>query len=127
MKYYSIIDNKKSLIDFCRINSKRFELLKQITVSNISPPNDVENLVIDRVALEKIIENLLITREKNWKDVIIDHGDRFSLEQIFIEKQYKGAVLKLYTSGYDNTIIFLLNILDAIYSNTILSLKYSQK
>ena len=115
MKFVYVLDSNKRLIDLCRIKSDRYAKLKELIYFEES-----EGLILavdlDFAKIENLINDLLSERNLNALD-IPEYGNRFLESEIFEVRKFKGVDLKLCNSGFDNTIIFLINIYNNILNN----------
>lgn len=114
MRFTYIINNQKHLIDWCKIPSERFNILKDITFFDVKDGLYPIEFNISKV--EDLIDLLLIERHSKPLD-IPDYEGRFSENEIFEMKNFKGIELKLCNTGFDNKIIFLINIYNSILKN----------
>jgi len=117
MKSFFFIENKDKdcVIEIFSENSQRFNFFKSILMESEIKVDSKLNISKD--LLNKGIVALLNKKEE--KD-IIDFGNRFSEEQCYEVKNFEGVNYKLETSGYDNLIIFAINILENIDANLVL-------
>jgi hypothetical protein len=110
------------VIEIVRLESKNFSLLELIS----SIGNEVKNIDTNRlvpisikmVKLEDEINSLLRERESNPLDIPIYDNKFWKEEDVFENRQYKGKKLKLCKTGFDNAIIFLLNIFDSLIKDS---------
>ncbi|HUW05373.1 MAG TPA: hypothetical protein VMW01_03845 [Williamwhitmania sp.] len=112
MKFGFILNQDKNLIEVSRIRQPRFDLLLKITGINPKYLIPIEmNLTKSQIINE--IDLLIAERETKPLD-IPNYDGRFIEDEVFEFKNYKGNTLKLCKTGFDNLIIFLLNILEAL-------------
>lgn len=114
MKFIYIINKENRLIDLCKIGSDRYEILVMLISFKIQ-----ENLIPIKFDISKVerLINLLLN-ERNSKPLEIpDFNGRFSESEIFNIKKFNGEELKLCNSGFDNKIIFLINIYESLLKN----------
>jgi len=119
MKFVYVVSAKLRVIDLALIDSERSSILEKLVGVNIK--NIIErgarvvNVDIDKSEVQKLLDSLLDVRMQ-YSD-IPDYKGRFTDEEIFIEMFYGENVLKLSRSGFDNNIIFLLNIFNSFSSS----------
>jgi len=119
MKFVYVVSAKLRVIDLALIDSERSSILEKLVGVNIK--NIIErgarvvNVDIDKSQVQKLLDSLLDVRMQ-YSD-IPDYKGRFTDEEIFIEMFYGENVLKLSRSGFDNNIIFLLNIFNSFSSS----------
>lgn len=111
IKFIYILNNKKELIDLCKIDSERYEVLKKVIPFEIQ--EELLPIEFNIYKIEKLIDSLLIERNLKPLDVP-DYKGRFLESEIFEIKKYKNEELKLCNSGFDNKIIFLLNLYNSV-------------
>ena len=113
MKFGYVLSKNGDLIEVCRVDQLRFDMLIRITGVE---PIYLERvpLIINKTKLITEIKNLLSIKQKEKVDYPGYKG-RFREDEIFEMKYFEGVELKLCnSSNTDNTLIFLLNILDAL-------------
>lgn len=112
MKFGFILNQEKHLIEVSRIRQPRFDLILKITgiIPKYIIPIEL-NLTKNQIINE--IDLLIAERETQPLD-IPNYDGRFVEDEVFEFKNYKGNMLKLCKTGFDNLIIFLLNILESI-------------
>ncbi|MFT3737203.1 MAG: hypothetical protein QM786_00415 [Breznakibacter sp.] len=110
MKFGFILNQNKNLIEVSRIRQPRFDLILKITgiIPKYLFPIEMD-LTTNQIINE--IDLLIAERETQPLDIPSYKG-RFVEDEIFELRNYKGSVLKLCKTGFDNKIIFLLNILE---------------
>lgn len=114
MRFIYIINKDNRLIDLCKIGSDRYEILVKLISFKVQ-----ENLLPIEFKISKVerVINLLLN-ERNSKPLEIpDYKGRFLESEIFNIKKFKGEELKLCNTGFDNKIIFLINIYDSLLKN----------
>lgn len=112
MKFGFILNQDKNLIEVSRIRQPRFDLILKITGINPKHLIPIEmNLTKSQIINE--IDLLIAERDTNPLD-IPNYDGRFVDDEVFEFKNYKGKMLKLCKTGFDNLVIFLLNILEAL-------------
>lgn len=116
MKKVGIFDSFNSLIDVCRLPSVKYDLVISVihNVDTKSLFQQKSHVKIDINLLVSKMEDLINKREININPPV--YGNRFTEEQIFEKRSFKGNSYKLCRSGYDNRIIFLLNIYERLVS-----------
>lgn len=112
MKFIYILSINNEVIEVCRFNQPRYQLLVQISKTEPEYLKAIE-VSFDKNILTNCLKEILSAR-KNVESDVPDHEGRFNAEEIYEWREYRGEKLKLCTSGPDNKIIFLLNIFDAI-------------
>jgi hypothetical protein len=112
MKFGYILTQEKKLIEVSRIGQPRFDLILKIT--GVIPKYLVPIEII--LTKNQIINEIdgLIKKRKDKSFDIPNYKGRFTEDEVFEFKHYKNKKLKLCRSGFDNLIIFLLNILESI-------------
>ncbi|MBF7089955.1 hypothetical protein IUY40_00120 [Flavobacterium sp. ALJ2] len=117
MKFFYILNKNNKLIEFGKISSERFILLESI-IGKISYNSSLQltSFFIEINKVEKEINNLLRERNLNLIDTP-DYEGRFLENEIFEIKQFKDEKLKLCNTGFDNKIIFLINIYNNLLEN----------
>jgi len=116
MKFFYILNGNKQLIEVGKIDSVRGNLIQLLTYNfNISDLEKCKLYLIkfNMGEIQKIITELLIERDSKLLD-IPNYEGRFLENEIFENKKYNGTELKLCNSGFDNLIIFLINIYDSM-------------
>jgi hypothetical protein len=114
MKFFYIVNKTNKLVEFGKISSDRFLLLELISTNIfVFILLKLKSFSIDINILEKEIINLLIERNSNPPD-IPEYKSNFSEDEIFEIKQFMGKEIKLCNSGFDNKIIFLINIYNSL-------------
>jgi hypothetical protein len=112
MKFGFILSQDKNLIEVSRIRQPRFDLILKITGIN---PKYLIPIEINLTKSQIINEIDLLIAERATSPLDIPNYDgRFVEDEVFEFKNYKGEVLKLCRTGFDNLIIFLLNILESL-------------
>ncbi|TDO72751.1 hypothetical protein EV143_10756 [Flavobacterium chryseum] len=113
MRFFYIINKDGNLVEFGKISSERFNLLESIShtiaITTFLEPIQCE---LDVIKVEKKIIDLLKKRKSIHLD--IDYIRNFSEDDVFEIKLFKNEKLKLCNSGFDNHIIFLINIYDSL-------------
>lgn len=117
MKFFYILNKENKLIDFGKIHSERGVIVNNLTEQNLNQTN--RNLLLIKFevkSLKKLIDTLL--KERNSKPLDIpDYKGRFLENEIFEFKNYNNNELRLCNTGFDNKIIFLINIYDSLLKN----------
>jgi hypothetical protein len=113
MKFFFILNNENKSIEFGKTTSERYEILKKIA------PLFNDQVVLQLISLnildvEKLLKNLITERNLRHSDHP-DHSNKFYKEiNLFVTKRYKNKDFLLCQTGFDNKIIFLINILDSL-------------
>lgn len=112
MKFGYILSKNKKLVEIARIGKPRFDLLSLI--SDVSPK--YRELTVLKFNEERIIEELdkALEERKEIEDDTPNYEGRFLEEDIFVKLEYNGKSLKLCNTGFDNQIIFLINLLNSV-------------
>ncbi|MGN7811954.1 hypothetical protein [Flavobacterium sp. 22076] len=115
MKFFYILNNKNEAVEFGKITSERYAILKKI--SSVFDDQKVHQLIDFSVyQIEKLLEELL--KERNFRHSEGSENNKFHQEiNLFITKTYKEKELLLCQTGFDNKIIFLINIVNALLKN----------
>jgi len=119
MKFFYILNKGNKLIDFGKILSERGVILTSLTGLNLNLNQTDKNFLpikFDIKTLKNLIDILLKERNSNPLD-IPDYKGRFLENEIFEFKNYNNSVLKLCNTGFDNKLIFLINIYDSLLKN----------
>jgi hypothetical protein len=117
MKFFYILNKNNKLVEFGKISSERFISLELITESILYTPFlELTSFSININKVEKKIIKLLTERNSNPLN-ISDYEGAFLENEIFEIKQFKEEKLKLCTSGFDNLIIFFINIYNSLLVN----------
>ena len=120
MKFIYILSGQMEVIEVARINSERFSLLQQLLNFDLKTAikaGHLISIVINTLSIEKLLEFWLEERKKTPLDIPQYEG-RFTEEEIFETKEFKGETLKLCNSGSDNIIIFLINLYNSTINQT---------
>jgi hypothetical protein len=113
MRFFYIINKDSNLVDFGKISSERFNLLESISQTiPVTPFLELTQCELDVSKVERKIIDLLKKRKSIHLDV--DYMGNFSEDDVFEIKLFKNEKLKLCNSGFDNPIIFLINIFDSL-------------
>ncbi len=118
VKFYYIVDEHNSLIEFFRESSARYFLIKSLVSKRFSF-SDNEEIVISKEKLFIKIKRLLNSRVDNNQ---LDKG-MFDSENCFRDIYFNGQKYHLETSGDDSLIIFAINIYSNINSSLFLKIK----
>ena len=111
MRFFSIMNKDGNLVEFGKMSSERFNLLESISQTiAITPFLEPIKCELDVTKVEKKIIDLLKKRKSIHLD--IDYIGNFPKDDVFEIKIFKNEKLKLCNSGFDNHIIFLINIYD---------------
>ena len=116
MTFFYILNKKNALVEVGKISSERGDLMRILidTFDDISSKEMTLFLInFELIKLKILIENLLSKRELKSPDYV----GRFSEEEIFEKKEFDGIELRLCSTGFDNKIIFLINIYNSILKN----------
>lgn len=120
MKFFYILNYKKQLIDFGKINSERWNLLLNISNINNMVFNQILNLVsidFDLNKITEVIDNILKKKDFNSNNYL-QYANKFYQEiQLFVTKEYNGETYLLCKTESDNELLFLINIYDSIRKN----------
>lgn len=119
---FIIAYSNNDVIDFCRIDSYRFQFLKSILSKNNDDIKEGKKINVSKENLQKKII-LLLNKRKNQKEDI-DFGNRFDEKHLYQTVNFNEHTIKLRTSGSDNLIIFGINIYNNIDNELIV--KYSK-
>lgn len=111
MKFVYILNCKNNLVEFCKINSERYDVL--ISLTSFTLKEGLLPVEFDIYKIENLINTLLYERSLEPLD-IPDYEGRFSEDEIFEFRIFKEINLKLCNTGFDNKIIFLINIYESI-------------
>ncbi len=113
MRFFYIMNKDGNLVEFGKISSERFNLLESISQTiAITPFLEPIKCELDVTKVEKKIIDLLKKRKSIHLD--IDYIGNFPKDDVFEIKIFKNEKLKLCNSGFDNHIIFLINIYDSL-------------
>ncbi len=112
MSFLFVLSEEMDIIDFAREKSDRYNILSKIVNDGMISlaENKLCLLNIDKNTLESSITNLLKSRSPNS----IDYKDRFQKKEIFNKLNFKNNIYVLCNSGFDNQILFLINIFNYI-------------
>jgi hypothetical protein len=119
MKFFYILNNIERLIEVGKIDSDRGKLIKLLTYDFKESDLIWCKLYPINFNLEKIkemINDLLLERKSKPLD-IPDYEGRFLESEIFEIKQFEEKELKLCNTGFDNQLIFLINIYNRALKN----------
>jgi hypothetical protein len=111
MRYIYIYNSQ--WVEVAKIGAVRYNLLSGIV--DFTPV--LHQNIFVKIPLEKLeikIEEMLPFRLQDTPE----YENRFKKEDIFQRLIYKGKTYKLCNSGFDNSIIFLINIYNAGIKNT---------
>jgi hypothetical protein len=114
--------SNNDVIDFCKIDSERFQFLKSILSKENEILKENKKINLSKEKLRKKINTLLNDR-LNTKNVI-DFGNRFDEKYLYKTVAFDKNTFKLKTSGFDNLIIFGINIYNNIDNE--LTVRYSK-
>ncbi|MDQ6530223.1 hypothetical protein [Flavobacterium sp. LHD-85] len=111
MRKVYILSERNKIIEIAKVNSDRFTLLIELIHLDVSDINNNQffNIEFNLKDIKKRIIELLDERSNLPLD-IPNYIGRFSEEEIFINFDFEESSYKLCTTGFDNKIIFLLNI-----------------
>lgn len=113
MKFFYVLNNNKQLVEFGRGVSERghlFESLINVKINETNfTPLHCHRINLNSALIEKKITEILNERNSRPLD-IPDYETRFREKDVFEFKQFKGEELKLCNTGFDNRIIFLINL-----------------
>lgn len=114
MSFLYILSKEMDVIDFAREKSDRYNILNEIVNEDIISiiENHLYPLNIDKHNLEYVIINLLKNRELDA--YYIDYKNRFQEDDIFSKIIFNNKTYTLCNSGFDNKILFLINIFNYI-------------
>lgn len=113
MKFFFILNNKNKSIEFGKIKSERYEVLKKIA-SFFDDQITFQLITLNVLDIEKILEDLIAERSLKHSDHP-NHNNKFYKEiNLFVTKRYKNTDFLLCQTGFDNKIIFLINILNSL-------------
>lgn len=117
MSFLYILSDDFEIIDFAKSNSNRFNVLNQITDNSLLgiQENQLISLKLDSKIIEYRIKQLLKSRID--KIDIPTFSGRFYDDDIFVKVRFNESTYELCNSGFDNQIIFLINIFNAIKNN----------
>ncbi|GAB4003006.1 hypothetical protein GCM10028807_62620 [Spirosoma daeguense] len=123
MKFAYIIDADLNIIDIAGKGSDRLQIWNEILGRSQADLDNLKPLTIVKIFQHHLLEKLQLTLQQKIKEnasLPSDHSQwegRFREEDVFVKKLILGQTYKLYTSGRENTIIFLANIYDFILQN----------
>jgi hypothetical protein len=111
-RFAYILSLDRSFIEAANSSSIRFTLLSDVI--NIDLAKQTNNLIPIELDVTKLNSRLraLIEERKHRLLDIPDYKGRFTEDEIFVEKNLFGEILKLCNTGFDNQIIFLANLLE---------------
>lgn len=115
MKFFYILNMENKSIEFGKITSERYEILKKIS-SSFDDQKDCQLINLSVNEIENILEELIEERQLRPSD----HPEHNKFHQeinLFITKTYKMKDLLLCQTGFDNKIIFLINIFNNLLKN----------
>ncbi|MFH7015143.1 hypothetical protein [Flavobacterium sp. FlaQc-47] len=115
MRFFYILNIKNEAVEFGKIISERYAILKKI--SSAFDDQKAHQLIDFSVyQIEKLLEKLI--EERNSRHSKNPEYNKFHQEiNLFITKTYKKKDLLLCQTGFDNKIIFLINIHNALLKN----------
>ncbi|MDO4230218.1 MAG: hypothetical protein Q4C98_10415 [Capnocytophaga sp.] len=117
MSFVYIVSKDLNVIEIARKESDRYKLFLDIVDTSMSNLNLENHFFLININTEKLktkIDDLLKLRvEEN----AIDYKDRFEETDVFCEFIYNNTKYLLCNSGFDNQIIFLINILNYTKNN----------
>jgi hypothetical protein len=111
-RFAYILSRDIRFIEAAKFFSDRYSLLTEIIKVDLVKVSD--NLIpiqLDTAKIDSMLKALIEERKNKPLD-IPDYKGRFTDEEIFVEKNLYGKVLKLCNTGFDNQIIFLANLLE---------------
>jgi hypothetical protein len=112
MKFIYILSGTMKLVDLLLIDSDRFNLLKEVSLTDISKKAEIlVEIKISVFLVEKKLRELLEYRRTHPLD-IPSNADKFDKDEVFVNRTIFNETLLLCTTGFDNLIIFLSNIYD---------------
>ncbi|MTH15805.1 hypothetical protein [Flavobacterium sp. LC2016-01] len=118
MRKAYILSDQNVIIEVAKTNSDRFMLLMELIHTNDISTHQFFNIEFNLEDTRKKIIELLNERS----DIALDlpsYVGRFTEEEIFVNFNFQGKSYKLCTTGFDNKIIFLLNIYMYVLENNI--------
>lgn len=115
-KFCFILSHSNNIIDFCRTDSDRFQLLKSVILEG----NNLTDKFIS-ISKEKLYQKvILLLKERLNREDDIDFGNRFDEKNIIVSVVFNNKTIRLKTSGVDNLIIFAINIYNNLGSKMII-------
>lgn len=120
MRKAYILSDENKIIEVAKTNSDRFMLLMELIGINDISTNQFFNLEFNLEDIRKKIIGLLNERSNMPLDVP-NYVGRFDEDEIFVNFIFQGKSYKLCTTGFDNKIIYLLNIYKYILESNLVS------
>ena len=119
MKNFYILNQRKPPIECGKIDSERGYLMQLLTCvfekSNLEKCNPYL-ITLNIKTVKELIDNLLLERNSkplDWNET--DYNDKFYQEiQLFVEYEYNNKKYIFCKTGFDNQIIFLINIYNSL-------------
>jgi len=111
-KFCYILSNNFSAIEVARISSDRYRLLTDLIGFDLVGSKDkLVEVKFEASKLMSILQSLVEERRRMPPDNVSYQG-RFSEDDIYVEKRIFDQVFKLCTTGFDNQLAFVANLLE---------------
>ncbi|MCC9064158.1 hypothetical protein [Flavobacterium piscisymbiosum] len=113
MKFFYILNNKNKSVEFGKITSERYKILKDLILS-FNDQINCQVISINLSDVEKKIDKLIKEKINKYSDYPNQSNKFYEEINLFILKTYKNKDYKFCNTGFDNNIIFLINIYDSL-------------